>query len=152
MLEWELQPKEMCLMLQKEVADRITARPGNAAYGTLSVLVDYWGTAEALFTVPAGAFWPRPKVSSRVLRIRRRRRPAGDGRETLFADTVRELFARRRKTVSRALREAWGRDFERKALKGVPINPRSRPEVLATADFEAISRLRTRHGSSDGSR
>jgi 16S rRNA (adenine1518-N6/adenine1519-N6)-dimethyltransferase len=101
---------EMTLMLQREVAERITARPGGKEYGYLSALVQFFCEAERLFDVPPGAFRPAPKVYSSVIRLRVRKQPAAPVRdEEYFLDLLKVLFAQRRKTIFNNLRAARSR-------------------------------------------
>ena len=104
-------PRRIVFLVQKEVADRVTAAPGTAEYGALSIGVQAVARAERLFTVPAGAFKPRPKVDSAVLRLTPLERPlvADEERES-FRALVVGLFGFRRKQMLRALREFTGWD------------------------------------------
>jgi 16S rRNA (adenine1518-N6/adenine1519-N6)-dimethyltransferase len=140
LLEWGLEPAEMCLMLQAEVADRLVAEPGTSEYGPLTVYVDYWATVERLFRLPPQAFWPPPKVSSALVRVRRRPGRAMTEEYGAFAATVRELFTYRRKTLARALRLGWGRAVAGEVPEAVGMEGRARVEQLTTAQFEAIAR------------
>ncbi|HEV3468810.1 MAG TPA: 16S rRNA (adenine(1518)-N(6)/adenine(1519)-N(6))-dimethyltransferase RsmA, partial [Pyrinomonadaceae bacterium] len=98
---------EMVLMLQREVVERLTAAPGSAARGFLSVLVQAHCEAEALFDVPPGAFRPVPKVWSTVVRLRARERAElGAAGEEFFRAVVGAGFAQRRKTILNNLRAA----------------------------------------------
>jgi len=139
LLEWDLEPACMCLTLQREVAERMAARPGTKQYGSLTVGVDYWATVEELFALPPGAFWPRPDVSSVVVKIVRRRDRQRSAGYELFARTVRRLFTSRRKTVARALRMAWDRETARSIIASVGLEPATRVEQLTTEQFEAIA-------------
>src|SRR5215207_5118601 len=97
---------EMVLMLQREVVERITAPPGSAERGYLTVLVEAFCQSEALFDVPPGAFRPVPKVWSTVARLRvRETLPAGTD-EKLFTRLVGACFAQKRKTILNNLRSA----------------------------------------------
>jgi 16S rRNA (adenine1518-N6/adenine1519-N6)-dimethyltransferase len=98
---------EMVLMLQREVVERITAPPGSAERGYLSVLVEAYCEAEALFDVPPAAFRPVPKVWSTVARLRvRQRAEVGAADEQLMWRVVSAGFAQRRKTIFNNLRHA----------------------------------------------
>jgi 16S rRNA (adenine1518-N6/adenine1519-N6)-dimethyltransferase len=98
---------ELCVfMVQKEVAQRVVAKPGERAYGALSVNVQTLAGVEMLFTVPAGAFQPRPKVDSAVIRLRPDAEtllPAES--ESAFRAFVQLVFARRRQQMQRVVRE-----------------------------------------------
>lgn len=91
-------------MIQKEVADRICARPGTKAYGILSVLIQAWYTPEYLFTVDPGVFNPPPKVRSAVIRMMRNDTQALGCDDTLFKKVVKTTFNQRRKTLRNNIR------------------------------------------------
>jgi 16S rRNA (adenine1518-N6/adenine1519-N6)-dimethyltransferase len=130
--------------VQKEVADRVTAHPGTGDYGALSIGIQVVATAERLFVVPAGAFQPRPKVDSAVLRLVPLSRPliADAERESFRALTV-GLFGFRRKQLLRGLRELTGWDAEAvsRRLDQLEILPSLRPEVLAPEQFVRLHRV-----------
>jgi 16S rRNA (adenine1518-N6/adenine1519-N6)-dimethyltransferase len=135
---------EMTLMLQREVVERITARPGGKEYGYLSVLVQFYCEAEKLFDVPPGAFRPAPKVYSSVVRLRTRA-SVEDDRGLL--DLIKVLFAQRRKTILNNLR-AGGSRLGLQDGAGIAsllddslIDPRRRAETLS---LEEIVRLKAR--------
>jgi 16S rRNA (adenine1518-N6/adenine1519-N6)-dimethyltransferase len=123
-------------MLQKEVVERMVAAPGSAAYGRLSVMLQYRFAMESLFKVPPGAFTPPPKVDSALVRLA----PLGDDRvrakdEELFARVVAGAFSQRRKTLRNALRPL-GLD-EAFARSGIDLARRG--ETLSVAEFVALS-------------
>ncbi|HEU5304306.1 MAG TPA: rRNA adenine N-6-methyltransferase family protein, partial [Gemmatimonadales bacterium] len=128
----------------KEVADRVTAAPGTPAYGALSVGVQAVARAERHFTVPAGAFQPRPKVDSAVLRLTPLVRPliADEERESFRAMVV-GLFGFRRKQMLRGLRELTGWDAPPvgNLLAQASISGSVRPEVLSPAEFVRLHRV-----------
>jgi len=94
----------MVVTVQRELAERLTARPGTKAYGSATVKVAVWAEAEILRLLPASVFWPRPAVESAFVRLRRRREPVvSAGEYTGFAALVEGLFRYRRKTLKRAL-------------------------------------------------
>lgn len=95
---------QVVCMLQKEVADRIAAPPGNKAYGILSVLLQAFYSVDALFKVSPGVFMPPPKVMSAVIRLRRNNVSKLDCDETLFVQVVKQGFNMRRKTLRNALK------------------------------------------------
>ena len=130
------------LMLQKEVADRVVAKPGSDDYGAMSIQVALLADAVQTMTLPPGAFRPPPKVTSAVvlLRFRPPAEPVGD-RET-FGRMVRGLFQQRRKTVGNALvpvASTFGRD-PRQVIEQAGVDPHKRPEQLTLAEFAALSR------------
>src|SRR5438876_1968441 len=100
------------LMLQKEVADRLVAKPGRKEYGALAIQVALTADVEHLLTLPPGAFRPAPKVTSAVVRLRFRPAAADVGDRRVFERIVRGIFLQRRKTTANALRpvaDALGR-------------------------------------------
>ena len=136
-------PARIVFLLQREVADRVTAVPGTAEYGALSVGVQAVARAERLFTVPAGAFQPRPKVDSAVLRLVPLAAPLVTDTERLpFRRLVVGLFGFRRKQLLRALRELTGWDAQRvgAVLGRVGLDPTARPETVPPAGYAALLR------------
>lgn len=136
---------DMTLMLQKEVADRITTGPGSKEYGSLSVMVQYYCIASKLFEVPPSAFTPAPKVQSAVIRLTVRERPAVEvADEARFFALVRASFAQRRKTILNNLKAA-SRVLEftqplEEALEAASVAPQRRAETLSLAEFAALCR------------
>ena len=138
------EPRRIVFLVQKEVADRVTAVPATPAYGALSVGVQAVATAERLFTVPAGAFQPRPKVDSAVLRLTPREEPliAESDRDSFRAAVV-GLFGFRRKQMLRGAREltGWEPDRVRELLKVAGVEETVRPETLTPESFIRLHRL-----------
>lgn len=136
-------PRRIVFLVQKEVADRVTADPGTPAYGALSIGVQAVMRAERVFTVPAGAFQPRPKVDSAVLRLTPLLQPliADDERES-FRSLVVGLFGFRRKQLLRGLRELTGWEASRLSglLAGAGVRETWRPEVLSPVEFVRLYR------------
>ena len=131
-------PRRIVFLVQKEVAERVTADPGTGEYGALTVGVQTAARVERLFTVPAGAFLPRPKVDSAVLRLTPRDQPlVSPSARDRFRAMVVGLFGFRRKQIARGIRELTGWDSERvrTVLGTVAIAEAARPEVLTPADF-----------------
>lgn len=95
------------VMVQREVAERIAAKPGTGSYGAFSVYMQYHTEPELLFTVPAGCFLPPPKVTSAVVRCRRRRPQPPECGEEFYFRVVRGAFAQRRKTMANSLSSAF---------------------------------------------
>ena len=75
LLESEAPFDNVTVMIQKEVAERLTAKPGSADYGAITPAVNYYADVQKLFTVPAGCFYPAPKVDSAVVRFKLRKLP-----------------------------------------------------------------------------
>lgn len=136
-------PARIVFLVQREVADRVTAAAGTSAYGALSIGVQAVAKAERLFTVPAGAFHPRPKVDSAVLRLTPLKQPLIDDAEREgFRTLVVGLFGFRRKQILRGLREltGWGAPRVSELLSGAGIAETVRPEVLTPAEFVGLCR------------
>jgi 16S rRNA (adenine1518-N6/adenine1519-N6)-dimethyltransferase len=136
-------PRRIVFLVQKEVADRVTAAPGTSEYGALSVGLQSVARAERLFTVAAGAFQPRPKVDSAVLRLTPLANPlVSDTDRESFRAAVVGLFSYRRKQLLRGIRELTGWDAARagELLQQAGISPTVRPEVLTPAEFEQLHR------------
>jgi 16S rRNA (adenine1518-N6/adenine1519-N6)-dimethyltransferase len=134
-------PARIVFLVQKEVADRIIAKPGTSEYGAVSVGVQSVAYPERLFIVPAGAFQPRPKVDSAVLRLRPRDRPVvSDDERDSFRAFVVGLFGFRRKQMLRAVRELTGWDAARVSimLRTAGVAETVRPEVLGPEDFARL--------------
>lgn len=130
------------LMVQREVADRITAEPGSRDYGLLTVTVQMYGPVERLFTLPPGAFSPPPEVYSAVFRWRFSPRFAElNLDEKPFLSFVRKCFAQKRKTISNNLRAAGfpGQAIQA-ALLGASIPPQTRAEALSLEQFACLWR------------
>jgi 16S rRNA (adenine1518-N6/adenine1519-N6)-dimethyltransferase len=137
-------PERIVFLVQKEVADRVIASAGRSEYGALSVGIQAVAQVERLFTVPAGAFQPRPKVDSAVLRLRPLREPiVSEGERESFRVMVVGLFGFRRKQMLRGIRELTGWDSGRAGsiLEQAGVLPTLRPEVLTPADFARLHRV-----------
>jgi 16S rRNA (adenine1518-N6/adenine1519-N6)-dimethyltransferase len=129
------------LMLQREVADRLVARPGTKEYGALSVFVRLSAAVERLLALPPGAFRPAPKVSSSLVRLSFHR-PSLEPRDTpAFRKLVQTVFTRRRKTLENALLAfaPHGRPSVQKALNAAELDGRRRPETLDIVEFVRLS-------------
>ncbi len=137
-------PVRIVFLVQREVADRVAAPPGDRAYGALSAAVQLVAAVERLFTVRAGAFRPPPKVESAVVRITPK--PPGElpsaRDEARTRRLIQALFQRRRQQLQRSLREATGLDAPAVGalLERAGIPPATRPEQLAPAAFLALAR------------
>ncbi len=135
--------ESITVMVQKEVAERMCARPGTGDYGAFSVLIQWYTRGELLFTVPPDCFMPRPKVTSAVVRLCRRSvPPAPVADEALFFRTVRAAFAQRRKTLPNALAAGFP-ELDRAAIlaamDGAGLAPTLRGETLDIPAFAALS-------------
>jgi 16S rRNA (adenine1518-N6/adenine1519-N6)-dimethyltransferase len=137
-------PARIVFLVQKEVADRVTARAGEPAYGALSAGVQSVARAERLFTVPAGAFHPRPRVDSAVLRLTPLDAPlVSPADQPRYRRLVVGLFGFRRKQLTRGLREltGWDAPVVSSVLERTGIPPDVRPEVLAPSAFADLLRV-----------
>ena len=123
------------VMIQKEVAERLAARPRTAAYGPLSVLVQYYAHVTYGFMVPRGAFKPPPKVDSAAIRLEWKPDvPVAKG----FTDFVHQAFSSRRKTLVNNLLSMFGslrREDILHHLEEAGIKPNTRPEELSVTEF-----------------
>jgi 16S rRNA (adenine1518-N6/adenine1519-N6)-dimethyltransferase len=130
------------VMLQREVADRIAARPGTRDYGVLTVLLGRHARASRVLTLPPGAFRPPPKVTSAVVRLEFLSDADVPAAPPLFESLVRAVFAQRRKTLGNALRAfASTRDLEAvEVIRRVGLDPGQRPETLDLDAFIALAR------------
>src|SRR6478672_8906738 len=130
-------------LIQREVAQRLTARPGSKEYGALTVNVRAVARAENLFGVPAGAFAPPPKVESAVVRITPLAEPhISPDEERPFRTLVQGAFGMRRKQMRRVVRSLYALDAEGAdaLLAAAGIEPADRPEVLSVEQFVALLR------------
>jgi 16S rRNA (adenine1518-N6/adenine1519-N6)-dimethyltransferase len=128
------------LMMQREVADRVTAAPGSRDYGLLSVTVQLYGPVESLFTLPPGSFSPPPQVHSAVIRWRFAPRFVALGvNPTEFLKFVRQAFAQKRKTLANNLRAAGLSSADlTAALASAGIDPQIRAEALSIESLAAL--------------
>ncbi len=133
------------VMIQKEVALRIAAKPGTGDYGAFSLFMQYYTEPEVLFDVPPDCFLPAPKVTSAVLRCRVRKTPAVSPAcgEEFFFRTVRAAFAQRRKTLLNSLSSVFGGQLSKEAVAGVidrcGFEPTVRGERLGLTDFSTLA-------------
>jgi 16S rRNA (adenine1518-N6/adenine1519-N6)-dimethyltransferase len=134
--QFEAHLRDLHVMLQKEVVDRMTAAPATPDYGRLSVMLQVRFRVERLFIVPPGAFRPAPKVDSAVARLTpwHAEKPALLD-EALFAAIVMAAFSQRRKTLRNTLKP-W---FDATALESLAVDPGVRGETLAVADFVRLA-------------
>jgi 16S rRNA (adenine1518-N6/adenine1519-N6)-dimethyltransferase len=128
------------VMVQREVADRLVAAPGSAAYGTVSVKVAYYAHAKIVGMVPRTVFVPAPKVDSALVELVRRDAPPVEvpSSDRLF-ELVRAGFAHRRKMLRRTLPAVLG-ERTSSVLRDAAIDPRARPEALGLAEWAALAR------------
>ena len=129
--------ESMTLMFQREVAERITARPGEAAYGRLSVLTNWLADTEILFDVPASAFVPKPKITSSVIQIVPLSQPRYPCSQHALEFITRTAFGQRRKMLRSSLKKINGDEL----LRGAGIAPESRPQEIDIAGFCKLAYL-----------
>jgi 16S rRNA (adenine1518-N6/adenine1519-N6)-dimethyltransferase len=131
------------VMVQREVADRLTAAPGSKVYGVPSAKLAWYARAWPAGRVPRTVFWPVPNVDSSLVGFRRRPAPPGAGREDTFA-VVDAAFAQRRKTLRAALAGwAGGADPASRALAAAGVAGGARGESLTIEQFAAIAAERS---------
>lgn len=133
------------VMIQKEVALRIAAKPGTGDYGAFSLFMQYHTEPEVLFDVPPDCFLPAPKVTSAVLRCKVRSTPAVSPKcgEEFFFRAVRAAFAQRRKTLLNSLSSVFGSQLGKETLAEViaacGFEPNVRGERLGLEEFSALA-------------
>lgn len=141
LLERRLPITMMVTMVQKEVAERMTARPGSRSYGALSVAVQYYTEPEIVLNVPPRSFIPAPEVDSVVIACRVRSVPAVKvSEEKLFFRVVRAAFGQRRKTLANALRGGgFLKEQVRAAMERAQMDPQRRGETLSLEEFGRLA-------------
>ena len=136
---------EFVVMMQKEVADRISAKPNTKAYGSLSIAVQYYMTAKVAFIVPRTVFVPAPNVDSAILKMVRRPEPAVAVEDDKFFFKVSKAsFTHRRKTLWNNLTGYFGKTDEikdklTKALDQAGLSPSVRGEALGLEEFASLA-------------
>ncbi|UII56000.1 16S rRNA (adenine(1518)-N(6)/adenine(1519)-N(6))-dimethyltransferase RsmA [Cytobacillus spongiae] len=145
LLEEKLPIRGLVVMLQKEVADRISAKPGTKDYGSLSIAVQYYTEAEIAMVVPKTVFVPQPNVDSAVIRLIKRTEPLVQVKdEDFFFQVTRASFAQRRKTLLNNLSSQLPDGKLRKeeilaALSEAEVDPGRRGETLSIEEFARLS-------------
>lgn len=133
------------VMMQKEVADRITAKPGTKEYGSLSIAIQYYCTAEVAMVVPKTVFMPQPNVDSAVIRlIKHDKPPVQVIDEDFLFDVTRACFVQRRKTIFNNLQAGLingkkEKEAILKALEEANIDPTRRGETLSIEEFGVLA-------------
>jgi len=143
LLHGELPLKSIVVMVQKEVASRIAASPGEKDYGSLSIAVQYYAQAESILYVPRSSFLPNPNVDSAVLKLDILSEPAVRIKdETFFFKVVRSAFRQRRKTlfnnVTHNLFPQVDKDEIRSMMLDSGIDPKRRAETLSLEEFASL--------------
>ncbi len=145
LIESKIPFAEFVVMMQKEVADRISAEPNTKSYGSLSIAVQYYMTAKVAFVVPRTVFVPAPNVDSAILKMTRRKQPLVEVKdEDFFFRVSKASFVHRRKTLWNNLTSHFGKSEEVKnkleqALENAAIKPSIRGEALSISDFARLS-------------
>ncbi|HEL0763914.1 TPA: 16S rRNA (adenine(1518)-N(6)/adenine(1519)-N(6))-dimethyltransferase RsmA [Streptococcus equi subsp. zooepidemicus] len=145
LIESKIPFQEFVVMMQREVADRISAEPNTKAYGSLSIAVQYYMTAKIAFVVPRTVFVPAPNVDSAILKMTRRDQPLIEVQdEDFFFRVSRVGFVHRRKTLWNNLVSHFGKAEDTKArleqgLALAGIKPSIRGEALSIQDFGRLA-------------
>ncbi len=135
----------LTLMVQKEVATRLTSSPGNAEYGAITASVNYYGEVKRLFKVPAGCFMPAPKVDSAVIQITPHKiKPVQPDDEEMFFKVIKSSFGMRRKTLCNCLANSFPQLTKEQIaniLNECGISPDTRGETLTNKEFCIIANI-----------
>jgi 16S rRNA (adenine1518-N6/adenine1519-N6)-dimethyltransferase len=150
LLENKLPLENIVVMIQKEVAERMTAKPGGKDYGSLSIAVQYYCEPELVAIVPHTVFIPQPNVDSAVIKLKvRREPPVRTDDESFFFDVVQAAFAQRRKTIYNNLAARFFSKETKNELEAVlascGIEPSRRGETLAMHEYALLSDALKRH-------
>lgn len=139
--EWRPHLQSVTLMLQKEVAQRLIAKPSTPEYGPMAIMALLWSDTKIAFTLPPGAFWPPPEISSAVIHAVLRKEPRVEiGDEKFFWQVVRAAFATRRKQLANTLRAVVAdKSTLTTAMKHAEIDPMRRGETLSLEEFASLS-------------
>ncbi|WP_027849339.1 16S rRNA (adenine(1518)-N(6)/adenine(1519)-N(6))-dimethyltransferase RsmA [Marinospirillum minutulum] len=131
--------QDMHFMLQKEVVERLAAKPGTGEWGRLSVMAQYYCDIENLFLVPPECFKPQPKVESAIVRMTPKQQPTHQALdEKILGETLRLAFAQRRKT----LRNNMKGYVTAEQLEALDLDPQRRPETLNLEEFVKLANFR----------
>ncbi|KZK38388.1 16S rRNA (adenine(1518)-N(6)/adenine(1519)-N(6))-dimethyltransferase RsmA [Lactococcus taiwanensis] len=143
LIESKIPFAEFVVMMQKEVADRIAAKPNSKAYGSLSIAVQYYMEASVAFVVPRTVFIPAPNVDSAILKMVRREQPLVEVQdEAWFFKTMHSAFVHRRKTLMNNMQAAFGKENKpeiERLLAQAEIAPTIRAEALSIAEFGKLA-------------
>ena len=135
--------KSITVMIQREVAKRICASPGDPDCGAFSLFCQYHAQCELLFEVPPSCFFPAPKVTSAVIQMVPHPEPPVQGDQDAIFSVVKAAFAQRRKTLLNALSAAYGRQFTKEQLRQIILDcglPETvRGERLSLEQFAVLS-------------
>ncbi|MEC0213742.1 rRNA adenine dimethyltransferase family protein, partial [Paenibacillus ehimensis] len=145
LLEEKLPLEHIVVMIQKEVADRMAAKPGGKDYGSLSIAVQYYCEPEVVTIVPHTVFIPQPNVDSAVIKLKVRELPPVEVEdESFFFDVVQASFVQRRKTIYNNLAARYFTKETKGQLEGIlrnaGIEPSRRGETLSIEEYSVLSR------------
>jgi 16S rRNA (adenine1518-N6/adenine1519-N6)-dimethyltransferase len=143
-LESDVRFEHIVVMIQKEVADRIAAKPGTKEYGSLSIAVQYYAESKVEKVIPKTVFIPQPNVDSAVLKLTMRDKPPVEVKdEDFFFKLVKASFAQRRKTLINNLQNFFGSDTKKaelsRLLDEIGIDGTRRGETLTIEEFATLS-------------
>ena len=142
LVESRLPFESITVMIQKEVAARLVAPPGDPEYGAITAALSYYGSVERLFNVPAGCFLPAPKVDSTVIRIKLHKAPPVSVKsEDMLFKVIRGAFAQRRKTLANSLCTEFPKSAVIKAISDSGLPADIRGERLSLEDFANLAGL-----------
>jgi len=135
--------KDIYLVIQKEVADRIVAKPGTKEIGRISLFAQYYSEPKKIFTIKKDSFFPVPKVESVLLRLNVLDKKRVDVKDELFLFRIIKLcYAQRRKIILNSLTKLGMEKEDLSRLLGdARVNPQSRPEELSLEDFARITKV-----------
>jgi len=136
--QWPPFWESLTLMFQREVAERIVAKPGAAAYGRLSVLAQWRSSAKILFDVSRSAFVPPPKITSSIVRLEPLAAPVAPARLADLETVTAAAFGQRRKMLRQSLKGLAANAEER--IRAADIAPTARAEQLSVAEFASLAR------------
>lgn len=144
LLEERLPLKNIVVMIQKEVAERMAAKPGGKDFGSLSIAVQYYSEPDIVCTVPGTVFIPQPNVDSAVIRLKVREQPPVKVQdEQRFFEVVQASFTQRRKTLWNNLKSRYANDLGTEALQAAldeaGIEPSRRGETLSLEEYAKLS-------------
>ena len=141
LLEQQLPLKRLVVMVQKEVAERMTAGPGTKDYGPLSLALQYYSEPRLALSVPARDFMPAPKVDSMVVVCEKREQPPVDADPKLFFQVVRAAFSQRRKMLSNCLKSLGvSSDQVKTLMERAGIDGKRRGESLSMEEFGKLTK------------
>lgn len=141
LLEQQLPLKRLVVMVQKEVAERMTAGPGTKDYGPLSLALQYYSEPRLALSVPARDFMPAPKVDSMVVVCEKREQPPVDADPKLFFQVVRAAFSQRRKMLSNCLKSlGLSSDQVKTLMERAGIDGKRRGESLSMEEFDKLTK------------